>query len=73
MDDDDNRRADKARHGSPFLVPKEVARLLRIKPQTLAKMRMDHRGPRFRRDGKFVRYHIADVEAWLKEHPHEDI
>jgi hypothetical protein len=75
MDDDEsdeNARANKARRGSPFLVSKEVAKLLRIRPQTLAKMRMTGRGPKFRKEGNFVRYHIADVERWLKAHPCDD-
>lgn len=68
---DDDIRAMTARRGSPYLVTKEVAAYLRIKVQTLAKMRSQNRGPKFRKDGRFVRYHIADVEAWLKDNPHD--
>jgi len=55
------------RHSSPLLVPKEVATYLRIRLQTLSKMRVENRGPEFRKAGRFVRYHIEDVESWLKK------
>lgn len=68
--EDDNKRADKARGGgSPYLVPKEAAKYLRIRPQTLAKMRMQKRGPRYRKDGRVIRYHIRALDAWLTEKP----
>lgn len=67
--DDDCRRAEKARGGSPYLLSKEAARYLRVEPQTLAKMRMQKRGPKYDKRGRFIRYHIADLDAWLKERP----
>jgi hypothetical protein len=68
-EDRDNRRARQARRGSPLLKSKEAAEYLRINDQSLARMRMDGRGPKFERRGRFLRYHIADLEAWLKDNP----
>ncbi len=31
---------------------------------TLEKMRLTGNGPRFRKHGRYVRYHIADLDAW---------
>lgn len=73
MDDKDHetacQHAEQARRGSPYLLPKEAARYLRIKPQTLAKMRMQKRGPRYDKRGRFIRYRVADLDAWLKANP----
>jgi predicted DNA-binding transcriptional regulator AlpA len=49
---------------SPFLVPREAAAYLRLSPKTLMKMRTQGRGPRYRKHGRYVRYHIADLENW---------
>jgi hypothetical protein len=68
-DDDDCKRAAQARRGSPYLIPKEAARYLRVKPQTLAKMRVQKRGPKYERRGRFIRYHIAELDTWLKANP----
>ena len=38
------------------LLPEEMAAILRVKEQTLAKMRMQGRGPPFFRDGRIIRY-----------------
>jgi hypothetical protein len=60
-------RALMARRGSPFLATKEAAYYLRLSPRTLEKMRMKDRGPRFRKHGRYVRYHIDDLESWSME------
>jgi hypothetical protein len=54
----------KTRNGSPFLDPREAAAYLRLSPKTLMKMRTQGRGPRYRKHGRYVRYHIADLEGW---------
>jgi excisionase family DNA binding protein len=59
-------RASCARKGSPFLATKEAANYLRLSTRTLEKMRMKDRGPRFRKHGRYVRYHIDDIEKWSK-------
>ena len=69
MDDtaqDSAIRAAKAKKGSPFLTTKEAAFFLGLKPHTLVKMRMHARGPAHRRHGRYVFYHIDDLESWSK-------
>lgn len=64
MDDDENARARRARMASPFLDTKQAAHFLVLSPKTLANMRWRDSGPRFRKHGRFVRYHIDDLERW---------
>lgn len=61
---DDNKRAAEARKGSPFLSTREAAFYLGLSYRTLEKMRLTGDGPRFRKHGRYVRYHIADLDAW---------
>jgi excisionase family DNA binding protein len=60
-------RAAEAKKGSPFLTTLQAARYLGLADQTLEKMRREHRGPPYRRHGRYVRYHIAELDAWSKE------
>jgi excisionase family DNA binding protein len=62
--DDEIDRAAEARKGSPFLTTSQAARYVGLKDDALQKMRRQGRGPRFRRHGRYVRYHIADLDAW---------
>ena len=69
MDDtahDSALKAAKAKKGSPFLTTKEAAYYLGLKPHTLVKMRMESRGPTPRYHGRYIFYHIDDLEAWSK-------
>lgn len=66
-DDGANDRATKARKGSPFLTSKQAAFYLGLKPHTLVKMRMRGEGPKYRKHGTHVFYHIDDLEAWSAE------
>jgi hypothetical protein len=59
-------RAACAKKGSPFLSTKEAAFYLSLKPHTLVKMRMQQRGPNCRHHGRYIFYHIDDLEAWSK-------
>ncbi|WP_371637067.1 helix-turn-helix transcriptional regulator [Stappia sp. P2PMeth1] len=61
---DHNAKAAAARKGSPFLSTREAAFYLGLSYRTLEKMRLTDAGPRYRKHGRFVRYHIADLEAW---------
>lgn len=61
---DINARAKQAKKGSPFLSTKEAAYYLGLKPQTLVKMRMHQRGPKFRKHGRHIFYHIDDLDSW---------
>lgn len=48
----------------PFLTTIEAARFLKLKPNTLEKMRVYGGGPQYRKHGRFVHYHIDDLTAW---------
>ena len=61
---DDQSRASDAKKGSPFLTTREAAHYLCLSYSTLEKMRLTGHGPRFRKHGRYVRYHIADLDAW---------
>ena len=61
---DTNARARQAKKGSPFLTTKEAAFYLGLKPQTMVKMRMQGRGPKYRKHGRHIFYHIDDLDAW---------
>ena len=65
MDEDDAvARADRARKGTPFLNTAQAAHYIGLTERTLEIMRKEGRGPAFRRHGRFVRYHIDDLDAW---------
>jgi excisionase family DNA binding protein len=64
MEDDDITRAANAKRGSPFLTTEQAARYVGLSRRALEKMRRKGTGPRFRRHGRYVRYHIADLDAW---------
>jgi hypothetical protein len=64
MDDDEITRAAKAKKGSPFLNTAQAAFYVGLSRRTLEKMRLTGDGPRFRKHGRFVRYHIDDLDAW---------
>jgi len=51
-----------------LLTPEEVARMLRVHPQTLRRWRMDHEGPPFIAvSERIIRYKRDDVSEWLNE------
>ncbi|MDD4616739.1 MAG: helix-turn-helix domain-containing protein [Alphaproteobacteria bacterium] len=62
--EDENSRAVRARQGSPFLTARQAAHYLGLSEKTLEKMRATDRGPHFRKHGRFVRYHIDDLDTW---------
>jgi hypothetical protein len=62
--DDENARAAVARKGCPYLNTEQAAFHLGLSPRTLQAMRRTGKGPRFRRHGNRVRYHIDDLGAW---------
>ena len=69
--DNEAIRAAKARQGSPFLSTKEAAFYLGLSARTLEKMRLSGHGPRFRKHGRYVRYHIDDLDAWSEGRRHQ--
>lgn len=48
----------------PFLNTVEAAAWLRLTKNTLEKMRVQGRGPEYRKHGRYVRYHIEDLVEW---------
>lgn len=67
MVDDDCSRAASAKKGCPFLSTEQAGFYLGLSPRKLQSMRRDGSGPRFRRHGRYVRYHIADIDLWSRE------
>ncbi len=67
MDEDDAiKRAARARKGSPFLNTAQAAHYIGLAERTLETMRGQNQGPAFRRHGRFIRYHIDDLDAWSR-------
>ena len=62
--DDAAARAARARLGTPFLGPEQAAFYLGLTTRTLQEYRSRGTGPRFRRHGRYIRYHIDDIDAW---------
>jgi hypothetical protein len=50
----------------PFLNTVEAAAWLRLTKNTLEKMRVQGRGPVYRKHGRYVRYHIEDLVDYSK-------
>ncbi|WP_087573892.1 helix-turn-helix domain-containing protein [Sphingobium sp. 15-1] len=65
-DEDENARAARARKGSPFLNTAQAAYYIGLNWRTLEQMRWKGLGPSFRRHGRFIRYHIDDLDAWSR-------
>ncbi|TIL80645.1 MAG: helix-turn-helix domain-containing protein [Mesorhizobium sp.] len=68
--DDENERAARAKKGSPFLNTAQAAFYVGLSQRTLEKMRLNGGGPKFRKHGRYVRYHIDELDDWSKGHPH---
>jgi len=66
MSDDEDARAERARHGNPFLNSPQAANYLRMSNRQMERLRSRGDGPCFRRHGRYVRYHIDDLDAWSK-------
>lgn len=62
--EDEATRAANARKGSPFLNTAQAAFYVGLSQRTLEKMRVVGGGPAYRKHGRYVRYHIDDLEAW---------
>jgi excisionase family DNA binding protein len=66
--EDEIIRAANAKKGSPFLNTDQAAHYVGLSRRTLEKMRTAGGGPRYRKHGRYVRYHIADLDEWSAEH-----
>ena len=65
--EDDARRAERARKGSPFLNTAQTAHYLRISVRTLEKLSAAGEGPPFRPHGNQKAFHIVDIEEWSRQ------
>lgn len=61
---DEATRAANAKKGSPFLNTAQAAFYIGLSSRTLEKMRVSGGGPKYRKHGRYVRYHIDDLDAW---------
>ena len=66
----DARNAGNGANGSPFLSTLQAGRHVRLSPRTLEKMRVRGGGPKFRKHGRLVVYHLDDLEAWSAARAH---
>jgi predicted DNA-binding transcriptional regulator AlpA len=66
MDDDATHRTAARQFSRPFLNTRQAAHYLGLSARHLERMRRRRTGPRFRRHGRFVFYHIDDIEAWSR-------
>lgn len=57
-------KSDDKEPDKPFLNTIEAAAWLRLTKNTLEKMRVQGRGPVYRKHGRYVRYHIEDLVEW---------
>lgn len=54
---------------SPWKNREEAADYLGVTSQTLAQMAHRGTGPRYSKpSGRLVRYHVDDLDAWLRDH-----
>ena len=57
-------RTQHARTESPFFTTTQAGSYVGLSRRTLEKMRTTGTGPAYRKHGRYVRYHIADLDAW---------
>ena len=61
---DENEKETSKQPDSPYLTNKEAADYLRLQTRTLDNLRWIGTGPKFRKHGGRIVYHIDDLEAW---------
>jgi hypothetical protein len=59
-------RVDLPRIKSPYLLPREAAKYVRSTPGTLEVYRSRGGGPKFRKRGTRILYHLSDLDDWIK-------
>jgi predicted DNA-binding transcriptional regulator AlpA len=63
-------RAGIARRGSPYLNTAQAAHYVQLSERRLKQMRSDGNGPAYSRIGRTIRYHIDDLENWMRSRTH---
>ena len=56
------------RHPAPTVAEHDAATYIGYTPSALRAWRRDNRGPSFIRNGRSIRYLVADLDAWLSAH-----
>jgi excisionase family DNA binding protein len=69
--EDEAQRAAMAKKGSPFLSTAQAAFYIGLSRRTLEKMRTHGGGPKYRKHGRYVRYHIKDLDDWSTSRMHQ--
>lgn len=64
---DEIERAQRARHGTPFLNAAQAAAWLGFSLRHLQKLRTGGNGPVFRLHSRRIQYHIDDLAAWSQD------
>ncbi|GJL98842.1 MAG: DNA-binding protein [Methyloligella sp.] len=64
---DENEKKTSEQQESPYLTNKEAADYLRLQTRTLDNLRWIGTGPKFRKHGGRIVYHIDDLEAWSEK------
>jgi predicted DNA-binding transcriptional regulator AlpA len=57
-----------AKLACPFLTTPQAADFIGLSDRTLERMRTEGLGPDYRKHGRYVRYHIDDLQAWSTSH-----
>lgn len=70
--DDDISRANRAKHGSPYLNTDQAAAYLKLSERLLRRLRRAGKGPVFRRHSRYVQYHIDDLDSWSNDQARRD-
>jgi hypothetical protein len=52
----------------PWLDTKSAAKYVLSHADTLRRWRREGCGPSFSKRGKFIRYHVEELDAWLRSH-----
>jgi hypothetical protein len=53
----------------PWLDTKSAAKYLGCHPDTLRRWRREGCGPRCNKRGKFIRYHVDELDNWIRSLP----
>ncbi len=64
---DENEKKTSEQLESPYLTNQEAADYLRLQTRTLDNLRWIGTGPKFRKHGGRIVYHIDDLEAWSEK------
>lgn len=51
---------------SPWRTPQKAAEYLDFHTDTLRRWRREGVGPPYSKHGKFIRYHVDDLDAWMR-------